>query len=206
MNRLLSCLFVAGMAIFGTPAISLADGKVAAIQSISDHFSSVPTMTGEFIQFGSNGEQTGGKFYIHRPGRIRFDYEDPSPIMVVSNGRTLAVNNRKLKTWDYYPLSKTPLSLLLSEEIKIRDKSIKLVDPQPDVTKVVMGDRQVFGDSEITMLFDPESKDLRQWTIKDTRGRETSVMIFNVEKNVTIPKKLFHIDTSKRGPQASGNR
>jgi len=58
----------------------------------------VPTMTGEFVQFGPNGEQTGGEFLIKRPGKIRFNYENPSPITVVSNGRTLAVENKKLKT------------------------------------------------------------------------------------------------------------
>lgn len=175
--------------------------KKAAIAALSNHFNSVPTMTGEFIQFGPSGEQTGGTFYIHRPGRIRFNYEDPSPIMVVSNGRTLGVRNKKLKTWSYYPLKKTPLSLLLSDQIQISDKSIRRVEAGEDITTVVMGDKNIFGDSEITLLFDPQTQDLRQWTIKDAQGKETSVMIFNVQKNVTIPSKLFVIDTSDNGRQ-----
>ena len=133
-----------------------ANAEAEAVKEISNHFTTVPTMTGEFIQFGPNGEQTGGKFYIHRPGRIRFNYEDPSPIMVVSNGKTLAVNNKKLKTWSYYPLDKTPLSLLLSNEIKIEDKSVRSVETNEDVTRVVMGDKNIFGDSEIT--FGPGSQ------------------------------------------------
>ena len=172
--------------------------KSVAINAISDHFNSVPTMSGEFIQFGPSGEQTGGTFYIHRPGRIRFNYEDPSPIMVVSNGKTLAVNNKKLKTWSYFPLKKTPLSLLLSDSIKIDDKSIKTVDAQDDHTTVVMGDKNIFGDSEITLLFDSNTQDLKQWTIKDAQGKETSVLIFNVEKNIKIPAKLFKIKKSKK--------
>lgn len=179
-------------------SVALADNKQMAINAISHHFSSVPTMTGEFIQFGPNGEQTGGTFYIHRPGRIRFNYEDPSPIMVVSNGKTLAVNNKKLKTWSYFPLKKTPLSLLLSNQIKIDDKSIRSVDAQEDITTVVMGDKNIFGDSEITLLFDPLTQDLRQWTIKDAQGKETSVMIFNVEKNINIPSKLSKIGKQKK--------
>ena len=143
-------------------------------------------------------EQTGGTFYIQRPGRIRFNYEDPSPIMVVSNGKTLAVNNKKLKTWSYYPLRKTPLSLLLSNSIEIDDKSIRSVDAQDDITTVVMGNKNIFGDSEITLLFDPQTQDLRQWTIKDAQGKETSVMIFNVEKNINIPKKTFKIGQKPR--------
>lgn len=171
--------------------------KKQAIDAISNHFKTVPTMTGEFVQFGPNGEQTGGKFLIKRPGKIRFNYEDPSPIMVVSNGRTLAVNNKKLKTWNYYPLSKTPLSLLLSNEIDIDSKSVRNVEAGKDITTVVMGDKNIFGDSEITLMFDPQSQDLRQWTIKDTQGKETSVMIFNVKKNVKISNTTFAIDKSK---------
>lgn len=173
-----------------------AASKQEAIHAISNHFQSVPTMSGEFIQFGPNGEQTGGEFYIHRPGKIRFNYEDPSPIMVISNGKTLAVNNKKLKTWSFYPLDKTPLSLLLSDRISIDDKSIRSVESSEDITTVVMGDKNIFGDSEITLLFDPDSQDLRQWTIKDTQGKETSVMIFNVQKNIDIPEHFFKIAKS----------
>lgn len=185
-------LVLAAMGLL-VPDQANANAEAEAVKEISNHFTTVPTMTGEFIQFGPNGEQTGGKFYIHRPGRIRFNYEDPSPIMVVSNGKTLAVNNKKLKTWSYYPLDKTPLSLLLSNEIKIEDKSVRSVETNEDVTRVVMGDKNIFGDSEITLLFDPQNYDLRQWTIKDAQGKETSVMIFNVEKNISLNQKLFRI-------------
>ena len=197
-KSLIGAVVLTVISTFPSAGYAVANDKKVAIDAISSHFTSVPTMTGEFIQFGPNGEQTGGTFYIHRPGRIRFNYEDPSPIMVVSNGKTLAVNNKKLKTWSYYPLKKTPLSLLLSDRIKIDDKSIKTVDARDDITTVVMGDKNIFGDSEITLLFDPQTQDLRQWTIKDAQGKETSVMIFNVEKNVKIPEKLFKISNSRK--------
>ncbi|MEM9331739.1 MAG: outer-membrane lipoprotein carrier protein LolA [Pseudomonadota bacterium] len=199
MKRFVLAIVALASIAFLAPAVNAkANDKQAAVDAISDHFTSVPTMTGEFIQFGPNGEQTGGTFYIHRPGKIRFNYEDPSPIMVVSNGKTLAVNNKKLKTWSYYPLRKTPLSLLLSDKIRIDDKSIRKIDAQDDITTVVMGDKNIFGDSEITLLFDPITQDLRQWTIKDDQGKETSVMIFNVEKNVDISDKLFRIENSQK--------
>jgi len=203
-NLLLVVVALVVTALFSPAVNASANDKQAAVDAISNHFTSVPTMTGEFIQFGPNGEQTGGVFYIQRPGRIRFNYEDPSPIMVVSNGKTLAVNNKKLKTWSYYPLKKTPLSLLLSDSIKLDDKSIRSVDAQEDITTVVMGNKNIFGDSEITLLFDPETQDLRQWTIKDAQGKETSVMIFNVQKNVQIPEKTFKIGKKRR--QSNSNR
>jgi len=186
------------------PIAAAANDKKQAINAISNHFKTVPTMTGEFIQFGPNGEQTGGTFYINRPGKMRLDYEKPSPLKLISNGKTLAVSNSKLKTSNYYPLKKTPLSLLLSNRLKLNDKAIRSVEANEDITTIVLGDKKIFGDSEITLLFDPENQDLRQWTIKDPQGKETSVMLFNVQKNIKISRTKFAIDKSKihsRGSQ-----
>ncbi len=168
------------------------DGKT--VRAISKHFSGVPSLKGEFIQFGPRGEQTGGKFYIKRPGRIRFDYDKPSAISVFADGKTIAINNKKLKTWDFIPLKKTPLRLLLAKKIDVSDKSIKSVKTEPDITTIVLGDRSVFGDSKITLMFDPKNFELRQWTITDNQGKDTSVMIFNVQKNVKISNRLFKIN------------
>jgi outer membrane lipoprotein-sorting protein len=168
--------------------------KAETIDMLSKHFTSVPTMTGEFVQFGPNGEQTGGVFYIERPGKIRFNYEKPAAVEVISNGKTVAVHNSKLKTWDFYPLDKTPLKMLLSNEIKVEDKTVREVINEPDLTTVVMGDDKVFGNALITLMFDPASFDLKQWTIKDPKGKETSVMVFNVQKNVELPAKLFQFN------------
>lgn len=169
-----------------------ADAK--AIKQISEHFSGVPSMMGEFIQFGPNGEQTGGKFFLQRPGKIRFDYSKPSPITVKADGRTVGINNKKLKTWDYFPLRKTPLRLLLADKIDVDDKAIKSVKREEDLTTVVLADKSIFGKSKITLMFDPNSYELRQWTITDNQGKDTSVMIFNTKKNVKFKKRFFKID------------
>lgn len=180
------------------------------IKAVSEQFSSVPTMSGEFIQFGPNGEQTGGVFYIERPGKIRFNYEKPAAVEVISNGKTVAVHNSKLKTWDFYPLDKTPLKLLLSERIDVDGDTIREVVSEPDLTTIVMGDDRIFGDAVITLMFDPENYDLRQWTIRDSKGKETSVMVFNVQKNVQIPSRLFAFDElairRRQQENSSGNR
>lgn len=180
--------------------------KEEILKAISKEFTSVPTMAGEFVQFGPNGEQSGGKFFIQRPGKIRFNYEEPSPIRIVSNGRTVAVNNRKLKTWNFYPLNKTPLKLLLDDKLDFSDSSIKSVSTDDDITTVVMSNKKAFGKSEITLLFDPESYDLRQWTIKDAQGKETSVMVFNVEKGMKLPKKFFVVDKGARLSKGSSTK
>jgi outer membrane lipoprotein-sorting protein len=151
-------------------------------------------MTGEFVQFGPRGEQTGGKFYIQRPGRIRFNYEAPSAYQVISDGKSVAIDNQKLNTMDVYPLSKTPLKLLLDDRIDLSGDRVKSVREEDDLTTIQLGDKQIFGNSKITMMFDPSSYELRQWTITDAQGKDTTVMIFNTKQGVSIDQGLFQID------------
>ena len=187
-------LLLGGLSGLAATVLPFRPAWAGAAQRIADHFTSVRTMTGEFIQFGPKGEQTGGKFYIERPGRIRFNYEAPSSVSVIADGKSVVVNNKKLDTWDIYPLSKTPLKLLLDERLDLGADRIKAVKEEPELTTIVMGDTSVFGDSKITMMFDPKSFDLRQWTVTDAQGKDTTVMIFNVQQGVRFDKKLFEID------------
>lgn len=174
------------------PDTAQAQGSAAA-QKIADHFASVKSMTGEFVQFGPNGEQTGGKFFLDRPGKLRFNYEDPSPIRVIADGKGVVIGNRKLRTWDLYPLSATPLKLLLSDTIDLSQNMVRSVKEDPDLTTIVLGDKSVFGDSTISLMFDPKTYDLRQWTIRDAQGKDTSVMIFNVQTGVKFASDVFRI-------------
>ena len=154
-------------------------------------------MMGEFVQFGPRGEQTGGKFFLERPGKLRFNYEKPSPIRVVADGKSVVINNRKLKTWDLYPLSKTPLKLLLDDRIDLSGKKVSSVREENDLTTIVLSNKSVFGNSRLTLMFDPKSFDLRQWTITDAQGKDTTVMIFNVQTGVHFDPKVFRIDYAR---------
>ncbi|WP_454748083.1 outer membrane lipoprotein carrier protein LolA [Ciceribacter selenitireducens] len=183
----------AGLALVALPDIAMAAADPSAAQKIADHFSSVKTMMGEFVQFGPRGEQTGGKFFIQRPGKLRFNYDKPSPMRVIADGKNVVIGNVKLKTWDLYPLSKTPLSLLLSEKIDLGNKLVRDVKQEADLTTIVLGDKTIFGDSTITLMFDPKTFDLRQWTITDVQAKDTSVMIFNVQNGVQLDPSVFEI-------------
>lgn len=192
---------VAGAVMAGlVPISAFAQSPGAAAQKIADHFSSVKTMQGEFVQFGPRGEQTGGKFFIQRPGMLRFNYDAPSPMRVISDGSNVVIGNSKMKTWSLYPLSKTPLSLLLSDRIDLSKKMVRNVKEEADLTTIVLGDRSLFADSTITMMFDPKSYELRQWTITDAQGKDTSVMIFNVKSGVQLDPSVFKVPYGEVNP------
>ncbi|MBN9552503.1 MAG: outer membrane lipoprotein carrier protein LolA [Alphaproteobacteria bacterium] len=193
-----------GLMLGGAAALNLVPGYqlVAAAQAavppaaqkIADHFSSVRSMSGEFVQFGPKGEQTGGKFFLERPGKIRFNYDGSSNFRVISDGRSVVILNKKLNTSDLYPLSKTPLKLLLDDRIDLSGGRVKAVKEDDDLTTIKLSDKSVFGNAMITMMFDPKTYDLRQWTITDAQGKDTTVMIFNTKEGVSFPADTFAID------------
>ena len=193
-----------GLTLAGAAALTVAPGfqglasAQAAVpdvaQKIADHFSAVKTMTGEFVQFGPKGEQTGGKFFLERPGKIRFNYDGASDFRVISGGQSVVILNQKMKTSDLYPLSKTPLKLLLEDHIDLSGGKVTNVKQEDDLTTIQLADKQVFGNSKITMMFDPKTYELRQWTITDAQGKDTTVMIFNTREGVNFAADTFKID------------
>lgn len=194
-------MFAAAAAVFpgsaGAVATAETGGSTAIAQKIADHFSAIRTMEGKFVQFGPTGQQTGGTFYIERPGKLRFNYEPPSNFKVIADGNSVVINNPRLKTWEAFPLSKTPLKLLLDKHIDLTGDEVLSVQSEPDLTTIKLRNKTLFGNSTVTMMFDPKTYDLKQWTITDPRGKNTTVMIFNVQEGVKIDPSLFKIDYSK---------
>ena len=125
---------------------------------------------------------------------------------VIADGRSVVIGNTKLKTWDIYPLSKTPLALLLDNRIDLKSKMVRDVKEEPDLITIKLGDKSVFADSTITMMFDPASYELRQWTITDNQGKDTSVMIFNTQTGLAFDESVFTIPYDEVHKRNSNNR
>lgn len=194
---------VSGAAV--TPSLAAPEQAItASAQQIADHFANIKTMTGEFVQFGPSGQQTGGKFYIERPGKLRFDYDSKSNFKVISDGNSVAVSNLRMKTFNIYPLSKTPLKLLLGNRIDLSGNEVKDIEQGPDATTIKLADRSVFGNSKLSMMFDPKTYALKQWTVTDAQGKDTTVMIFNVKEGVRVDPSLFKIDYKGAGVKQQG--
>ena len=166
-----------------------------ALGAINRYFNAVRTMTGEFVQFGPDGDKAEGEFHMARPGKIRFLYAKPSNLDIIADGIDVVVRNTKQATQDLYPLSKTPLRFLLADHIDLTSEaSVTRVSLEPDLVSVVLEQSTVFGDGRLTMVFDRKSSELRQWTVTDAQGYDTAVAIYNVTANQPVDQKLFFID------------
>lgn len=163
-------------------------------KTIADHFSSVKSMSGDFVQSGPKAEKTSGRFFLQRPGKIRFNYAGQSGVSVIADGKSLVVYNKKLKTSRLYALSKTPLKLLLDNKVDFSGRRLKSIRDDGAQIIIKLADKSAFGNSNITMVFDRKSLDLRRWSLTDERGLTTTVTIFNVKQGVRAPTGTFTID------------
>ncbi|MBX3539166.1 MAG: outer-membrane lipoprotein carrier protein LolA [Chelatococcus sp.] len=154
--------------------------QAAAIERVNSYVNSIDTLTGRFVQYGGDGRRAEGTLYIQRPGRLRFAYNPPSTLEIVADGRSVAIRDSKLKTNDVYPIGQTPLKFLLKDRFDLtRDTKVRAVDIGNDgvVTVSFEDSATIGGTSRITLRFDARNNALRQWTVVDPQGYETSVAL-----------------------------
>lgn len=193
----LAAAAIAATALLALPAQALTAEESEALAAISAKFRSVETMNGAFVQFGPSGEKSEGKFFIARPGKVRFQYDAPATISVVADGKSVLVHDKKLQTFDIWPLSKTPLKYLLQKDLDLaKFDKVRGVTLEPDLIQVAIVDESRFGGGRLTLIFDRATQELRQWTVTDDQGLDTSVSIYNVETGTPLAAKLFAIDYS----------
>lgn len=180
----------------GTPTRAFDDKQRALASKVSAYLSSIQTMTGNFVQVGPDGSRTTGDFYIQKPGKVRFQYNPPSTIAVVSDGTTMVVRDRKLATQDVYPLSQTPLRFLLSDRIDLmRDTNLVNVSADDSYVSVTIEEKQpLIGTSRLMLMLGAKDNQLKQWTVTDPQGYDTTVAVSNLDTSKRIDPNLFKID------------
>ena len=166
------------------------------IDRVNAYLTSVQSLVGDFVQVGPDGSRTEGQFYMQKPGRVRFEYDPPSPVELISDGQSLVVRDRKLATQDFYPLSQTPLRFLLADRIDLlRDANLVAVYADDLFVSLVIEERHVIGGTHRLMLmFGAKDFRLRQWTITDPQGYDTTVALYNLDSSRRPDPSLFTIN------------
>jgi outer membrane lipoprotein-sorting protein len=167
----------------------------ALVDRVSNYLSSLQTLIGDFVQIGPDGGRSVGKFYIQKPGKVRFEYEPPSAIDIVADGSSVIVRDRRLATQDLYPLSQTPLRYLLAEQLDLaRDTNLVAVSQDNTFITVTIEERQILvGTHRLVLMFGAKDTQLRQWTVTDPQGYDTTVAVYNLDVYRKPDPNLFMI-------------
>jgi outer membrane lipoprotein-sorting protein len=168
----------------------------ALVDKVSNYLSSVHVMSGEFIQVAADGRRAKGQFYIVKPGKVRFDYEAPSPIDIIADGSSVVVRDRRLATQQVHPLSQTPLRYLLQDRIDLmKDTNVTAVHADEVYVTVVVEEKSILvGTTRLTMMFSAKDFTLKQWVVTDPQGYDTTVALSNLDMKSRPDPSLFKID------------
>ena len=162
------------------------------LDRLSAAMNAIHSLKADFVQNDPNGAVEQGVVYIQKPGKMRFEYKPPSALTVVSDGIDVAVFNKKLNTTDRYPLSTTPLNLLLSDHVNLKGSSYVIgIDHKPGeiVVHARSSDRRMTGN--IAIVFSDPGLQLKQWTVVDAQGLATTVSLHDIQAGVALQPGLF---------------
>ncbi|MBL8535814.1 MAG: outer-membrane lipoprotein carrier protein LolA [Hyphomonadaceae bacterium] len=179
--------------------------RAAAIAAANATLNAVQRMQGRFVQTSPDGSRVGGAFYMQRPGRLRFEYDPPATLLIVSDGSVVAMRDTELRTTERTPLRSTPLNLILGQTINLeRDARITRVSRSGPWTMITARDRAGQTDGQITLNFYGAGAELRSWDVVDATGARTRITLLELTQPASLDRRLFRLEDmisgNRRGP------
>lgn len=166
---------------------ALVDRAVAYLEGLAE-------AKGRFLQTDARGRASTGTIFMQRPGKARFAYDAPSGLLVVSDGGVVSVQDKRLKTFDQYPLAATPLSLFLARTIRL-DRGVRItrVARMADGFTITARDGKKQTAGTLTLSFTDRPLALAGWTVSDAQGRPTRVQLIDLERTSGLNRDLFRL-------------
>ncbi len=179
-------------------ALSRANGALNAMQRVE----------GRFLQIAPDGKVSQGNFYLSRPGKVRFAYDPPTPLVIVSDGVTVAIEDRGLKSVDRTPLRATPLYFVLKQNIDLEaDARVAKVEREGDQLRISVRDRKGQADGTITLVFSGTTEpELREWRVADAAGQTTLLSLRDVRPSLKLDPRLFVLDEKRDSTARTSGR
>ncbi|MCB2110175.1 MAG: outer membrane lipoprotein carrier protein LolA [Defluviimonas sp.] len=176
------------------------------LSAISDYFNAMTTAEADFQQINADGSTSSGHIYIRRPGRMRFEYAPPDRTLVLASGGQVAVfDGKSNQPPEQYPLKRTPLNLILADRVDLtRAKMVVGHDEEGDLTMVTAQDPEHPELGTIRLGFSAAPVTLRQWTVTDDAGGQTTVILGPLVVGQSYATSLFSIQDEIRSGQRPG--
>jgi outer membrane lipoprotein-sorting protein len=159
---------------------------------VAEYLTSITTMKARFLQVSSRGGFAEGELLLRRPGRLRFEYDPPVPVLIIADGLALIYYDKELENATYLPLWDTPFWFLLGSELSL-EEDVKILSvtrgPATLALRFAMADQPEQGTVEISFSDNPLQ--LRKWNVVDAQGVVTSVSLLDPQFDVKIPPQAF---------------
>ena len=189
--------------LLATPALAQQGGgqrggaqpNPADLRRIEAYFNGLTTLRARFLQLAQNGGTAQGTAYIWRPGRMRFDYDPPEPLLLIASDGQFYHMDRELGQPSIVPVSSTPLSFLLRRELRLSgDVTVTGVERSGGFLRATLYRTDSAAEGRLTLVFAEEPMELRQWLVVDAQGRQTRVTLSAIETGVRLDSRLFEFN------------
>ncbi|OHC75565.1 MAG: hypothetical protein A3G18_04385 [Rhodospirillales bacterium RIFCSPLOWO2_12_FULL_58_28] len=188
----LALTFLTTPATAAPKAVNLSAAEKADVDLIERYLNNIKTLQADFLQISSNGAHAQGKLSISRPGRLRIEYDPPTPIEIIANGSWLIYHDKEMKQADHYPLNSTPAGILVGENILLSsgDLTITGFERDPGVIQVTVV-RNNDPDGTLTLVFSERPLALKKWLVTDVQGVVTSVSLIGSRSGMPLDPDMF---------------
>ncbi len=191
----------AGLLTGPAEAAELTAEDKANVARVERYFNGITSMRSSFLQASSTGLVARGTVWLRRPGRMRFEYEPPSPVLITSDGILITYQDIELQQTNQIPLFTSPLAVLVNERVEFGEQLIvEAVESQSNVLRLRVRQRDEPDQGHVTLVFQDNPLALKQWTIVDAQQVSVKVALLDPEFGVDIPNQLFRpLDFGKPG-------
>jgi len=189
--------FVLLLALAALPALAAPAAAASVdVAPINRYLQAMRSARGSFRQTNPNGSVQSGRFFLQKPGRIRFEYDRPKGAMVIADGTWVAVFDPKSnRNPTRYPLAKTPLGLLLRDRLSLAEPGMVLgATTGPDGTEITVVDPRSPDDGRMRMRFADDPIRLLGWEIATKAGQRTNVTLTDLEVGPALDPSLFNVE------------
>jgi outer membrane lipoprotein-sorting protein len=195
MLALLAALTVAALPApsFADPhAVVLSDADQTVLRNVETYLNGLHTLKAKFLQIGPDGATSTGTVWLDRPGRMRFEYDPPSPLLLVAGHGMLVFRDNKLDQTTNTPMEQTPLGLLLRDRITLSgDVTVTDFQHPPGLLQLTVVKTASPGDGSLTLVMNANPMALDGWSVVDAQGRETRVRLSQATLGGDFDPNLF---------------
>jgi outer membrane lipoprotein-sorting protein len=164
----------------------------ADLSRVEAYLNSIRGLQARFLQVAPDGRTTEGQAWLVRPGRMRFQYDPPTPFLLVGGHGMLTFHDAQLKQTSNIPLSQTPLGLLLQDNLRLSgDVTVSRIARLPGQIQVTLYRTRSPQEGQLTLIFADNPLTLRQWVVTDAQRQETRVTLYDVRLGGNFDSKLF---------------
>lgn len=174
--------------------------QAGLIAEIDAYLAELDVLQGNFLQIEPTGVVSQGQFWIDRPGLMRFEYADPHPFTLVSDGATYSVWDRELEDVNTrVPLRETPLYMFLKRDVALsQDADVLGLTRAPGELALTLKDRDERVEGTLKLVFASPSLELRSFSTTDGAGAETEVVLTDTIRGGSVDQSLFVVREPRR--------